>query len=470
MTKKRTTEQYETWLRQPFNSSFGCNYDAVLNYVSNTSSWNTKLNSYGVSNSWWTNTAVPKIKEILGDNAWLMFMGIIMAEGGSKKFRWINHTYGTGNPLTDLVSDCNKIVEVINSRSYPAATTAPEVPGGMPGGSACNASLQTMPNGSIGRYYMVMTLAGNAWVWGTSWAQNQYFGNPYDQIMDMIEACGGDPYNGGAVGSGPSGSGGSGDGGLDIGNMSADQFLNYIRDALTQGVEALQEFLAKLFPKAVYLNNSKFTVLGLRFRRYQQYLYLTYPWENFQMPDIGGGGEGGEGGGDGSTGSGSGNDADWYKNICSELDAIKNNGYCYDNIRPQPSLAAQRKADCSGFVGWICRNAFPGMWNGGYTNTATMKALFDKGQIGDVVFGGSQAYIRSRQGEVKAGDVILMGQSSSCGAGLSSHVAWVETPDKVWSMEWTNYQYNGPICKPLSYFLSTWWTPDRPYMCICRFK
>lgn len=444
MTKERKTEDYIKWLQSSFSSDFGCDYNKVLAYVSKTSSWNARLSGEGVNNTWWTKTAVPYIKSQLGEGAWVMFMGIVMAEGYSRGLDWINHTTQSGGAFDSIKYCCSYIKGLIYSHAYPVAAT--DYFGGimspMPGKAECQKALNTMPNGSIGRYYMCATLAGNAWVWSPNWSNNSKYGNPYDQIMDMINACGGNVAKGNNASSSGSTDSGSGSG----------NFMQDLQSALASGEESFKNFIDKLFPKAVYLNNSTFHVLGMTFRQYRHYMYIRYPWDNYQ-----GNGSGSGSGGDGSNTNG------WYQEMVAELNKIKGkqHSFTYENIRPQQDLTKVNWADCSGFVGWLARKPFPKLWNNGYTNTATMKPQFN-GSIGKVIVEGSQSYVLSQIDKLKAGDFFLMGDTSACGAGLSSHVAWCETPDKVWSMEG-----QGLLCYSAKYFLSTWWSP-KPYMSICR--
>lgn len=477
MTKKYTTAQYEAFLKQPFRSNFGIDFNTVWNDVSSSTAFKSIIRDYGISADYFKNKCIPVVKQILGENAYFMYLMIMYNEGhgSGSSFDFINWTYRE-NADADIKDTSNHIKDLLASKSYPPAVTAPEVPGGMPGASACQKCLNECPTGSIGRYYIPSTLAGNAWVWGTSWAQNQYFGNPYDVIIDYIKSKGKDPFNASGNGSGDSSTGGSGSGddysdpSNPLDDLSGANFAELMSQALAQGTQAVKDLLDKLFPKAVYLNNSKFSVLGLRFRRYQQYLYLTYPWEYIGdalgdlVGNITGGSNDDSGSGDSGSGdSGSGdNTSDWYQKIETELNKIRNKKFSYENVRPQPDLQSVSYADCSSFAGWISRTAFPKMWNGGYTNTGTQLPLFKGGGVGSVAWTGTLKGLINNQDKVKDGDFLIMGQSPDCGAGLASHIAWVENKNSVWSMEG-----RGLLNYSLSYFLNTWWS-ERPYMNVCR--
>lgn len=457
--KKRTTEEYVTWLKQSFNSTWGLSYDQVLNYAFNNSAFQTKVNSYGVGRSWYENTGIPAIESILGKGSGVMFTAIVCCEGGNKTLGWINHTYRSGSALPDIKTDAEYIKDLLNSFSYPPALNDPY--GGiptMPNGGEVRNVLNQCSAGAIGRYYMCATLAGNACVWAESWANNYYFGNPYDQIMDMIANFGGDISKGStATGSAPTGGNG-----ISADNLPTDieTLQNMLLDAINGGTQALMELLNKLFPSKVYLNNSTFSVLGCKFRRYGQWLFITYPWEN--MPDLTTDIDyNGEFNGGNEEGDPSQNPSDWYAKIVAELDKIRNKSFWYSNARPAGDLTSINYTDCSGFAGWIARTAFPKMWNSGYTNTGTQ--LTTMKSIGSIVYSGSQSALVSQASKVKAGDFLIMGSEPSCGAGLQSHIAWVETPEKVWSMEG-----QGLLCKSLNTFLTRWWTPGRPYFNVCR--
>lgn len=214
-------------------------------------------------------------------------------------------------------------------------------------------------------------------------------------------------------------------------------------------------------PKAIYLNNSSFTFLGVHFSRVRNWLFIKYPFSDL----LGNGSSSSEGGSSSSSG-GSGDSAK-YKKAKKIFDYLSGRGYVYANIRPQRNPRAVGWADCSGMVGYILHTVYPRMWAGGYINTSTILQYCRAHKM--VAWHGSQNQLIKHMSVVKQGDIIVMGADPSCGAGLMSHVVWVYSGNganaKVCSMEG-----NGWLKHPLHYFLKNWWLPHKPYMYVCRLK
>lgn len=427
--KEYTNEEYTKFLTTPYSSDFGISEDKVISTFMSSASTAQKRLAYGITAENLKSTYIPYLKKQLGSGSYVMFLLTTVAEGGSASLGWVNYTYRPINGMQAMKADVAYIKNLLNSKGK-VNNWAPETGSCTLEQGAYDTYNKTV-NGDIGRYYMVATLAGNACVWANAWALTQYFGNPYDLIIDTIKKYGGDPFNGkrgtGDINSGKSGNGGS----------------------------ELIDFSKKL-PRKVYINNSKFRVLGITFKRYGNWLYLTYPWDNLtgknnhnQKPIT-------PESGDDKT------DNDKVEKIMKELDKVKDHDYYYSNARPARDPNVTGYTDCSGMDGWLVRNVYPSLWNGGYTNTGIFLNFAKSHNM--LVFTGSMMQARSFN-KWKAGDLIIFGDRPDCGAGLSSHVAIIGRDNSTcYSMEGAGF-----IKRPISYMLNNWWTPQ-PYFNVMRIK
>lgn len=205
--KEYSTEQYEKFLKSDFNANFGISEEQIASWFVKQPGARAVMSSYGVNESNLKSTYIPNLKAKLS-GGYVMFLCITVTEGGGAG-NWLNHFAGdTGNTGLACMNDDIAYVKKVWSTYYPIARSAPEVMGGAnytpdkPGEdsrvyAACG-------DKSIGNYFMPSTLAGNAWVFATNWclanqsagAPGVYFGNPYDQIIDIIKSAGGDPFTG----------------------------------------------------------------------------------------------------------------------------------------------------------------------------------------------------------------------------------------------------------------------------------
>lgn len=426
--KEYTDKQYRKWLYTPFSSSFGVSEDKVLN-------WFFKrhppiINRFGLTKSNMKNTYLKLVKKELGSGAYVTFLGILVAEGATGGIGWINNIQRFGSPYQQLKEDLNKMKGAIkHPHSFPINDSAPET-GGTRLNKVAYEIYKHLPSGSIGGYYMTFTLAGNACCWANAWARTQYFGNPYDQIIDMIKSLGGKPFNGKNEG-GTGGNGGT-------------------------GLEGLPNL-----PRAVYLNNSEFTILGVHFKRYKNWLFIHYPF------NINGSFSGSDSSSDSGTVS---------SKVKKEQKIVKSFGskrFVYEQYRPQRDPNQVGWADCSGLAGWIMHTVYPAMWNHGYINTGTILAYAKAHKL--VLWHGSQyEFSRKQIKNIKAGDFFVMGNEPSCGAGNYSHVVFCYEGSgakaKVISQEGpfgarTTYRW------PMTKFVNHWWPySEHPYFYHCRTK
>lgn len=418
--KEYTDAQYKTFLTTPFNSDFGISLDKALNYFWAHPPMNLVASGTGegLTRDNLKNEVIPIVQSILGKSAYVMFLCICMNENASG-LGFIAYTRRYGTRAQDCRDDCHYINNLL-SGNYPLNTSAPETGGASMSGTAYSI-LKACKKGDIGKYYMCATFAGNYWCWHTSNVWNTYFGNPYDQCIDKIKAMGGNPFGGGGS---HGGAGGQGDGGL----------IN--------------------LPHTVYLNNSRFSVLGVKFRRYRNWLHISYP---------AGLNVSGAGGADDSESTPS------NEKVKRELEVynndIKGHNYYYAGVRPARNPKSVGYTDCSGLVGWILHTAYPGAWNGGYVNTQTLYDYFKS--KGCVIWQGSQQqFLNSGEyKKMKAGDFVIMGRTGF-GAGLSSHTAFCyDDNGNVVSQEG-----QGTLRHPIHYYITAWWTPPFKYFCLVRSK
>lgn len=203
--KKYSLEQYKAFLSNSFSSNFGMSEDKTLNWFFSQHGAQTVISRYGLTKSNMKNTYIPYLNKHLG--GYFMFLAITVQEGGGAG-NWINHypaSVSSSNGMADMKPDVAYINSLLNSKAYPVSLSAPEVNGGLrvpednPG--TAKQLLDSLGYGTIGRYYMPATMAGNAWVFATNWCINHqgpapgaYFGNPYDAIIDVIKSAGADPF------------------------------------------------------------------------------------------------------------------------------------------------------------------------------------------------------------------------------------------------------------------------------------
>lgn len=202
MSKKYKTDEYIKFLSQPISNNFGFSKEGIADWFMAQGGARPVISSYGVTRENLLSTYIPKLEEKLGGYAFFLFYTVTESGGAGN---WINH-YGrdTGSTgLQCLIDDCDYLNQ-INQEHHPVALSAPEVfaPAVEDEAGACQAFYDSLPIGTIGKVFMPSTMAGNAWVWATSWCTaNQggvpyvYFGNPYDTMIDVIKSAGVDPFN-----------------------------------------------------------------------------------------------------------------------------------------------------------------------------------------------------------------------------------------------------------------------------------
>lgn len=261
--KEYNNDQYLKWLSRPFSENYGISEESIASWFVTQRGASPVMNSYGVNKDNLLSTYIPQLKAGLG-GGYVNFLIITVNEGGGAG-NWINH-YGsdTSSTGTGTMQDDIDYINTLLNTVYPPAKGAPEVLGGTPytddPGQDTQGFYNQLPNGSIGKYYMPATMAGNAWVFGTNWCVNNavYFGNPYDTAIDTIKSTGADPFDGSGGGGNnaqpdPNNGAPHGDD-LNPANLTAElqkfleKVLNEVKKAMTNDVHAFSN-------QSIYSNN-----------------------------------------------------------------------------------------------------------------------------------------------------------------------------------------------------------------------
>lgn len=205
--KTYTTEQYQAFLSQPFGYDFGVSDETIAQWFMIQPGARPVINSYSVTKANLLSDYIPKLKQEFGGS--LVFLMTTVSEGGGAG-NWVNHYMSdTSNTGMGCMIDDIAYVKTTFDRHFPPAMSAPEV-GGVYTEDSEGLTMQVynaVPDGSIGSYFIPSTMAGNAWIFGSQWClANQgaappavYFGNPYDQLIDIIKSFGADPFKEGST-------------------------------------------------------------------------------------------------------------------------------------------------------------------------------------------------------------------------------------------------------------------------------
>lgn len=451
--KQYTNEQYNQFFQNSFSENFGISEDKIISHF--LASGTSVINSYGCNVQTMKNKYIPLLKSML-NGGYVMFLLISIEEGGGAG-NWINHyMHDTANSGYGCMrDDCKYILSIINNMHSNPAYSAYEVMGGSPyvedtGGSTRQA-LNKCKAGSIGRYYIPSTMAGNAWVYGTNWCTqhqgqqppNVYFGNPYDNIINSIKKLGGNPFK---------------DSTGDSEHSSGDGLPKNDQSNTTP-----QFHFATIKPGKIYLNSSMFKGCGIKFRRFKNWLTVKYSLsissENSQPV--------------GNTQATNSKDntshADKVEKAMSVLNRMNQAQFTYSNARPSLNPSICGYCDCSGFVGWVIHDIYPTIWNSGYINTGTMYTHFKS--IGCIVYEGSMASFKNDyMDKVQKGDILIMGSNPLNGAGNSQHTGIMSGNGK-----------DSPFCNQsgsktfytasLNWFITNYYANlNYPYFCVVRFK
>ncbi len=209
---KYSIDNYTKMLQQPFNSNFHLTEDQAMRMLTSSGNYGRYRDELNATEANLKNTYIPILKSNF-NGGYFLFLAICANEGRGAG-NWINHFQSdtSSDPAQMMRDDINYIKGLLNS-VQPVSTSAPEcnftgsdhgthMVEDNPG--RAQRDYNSMPNGSIGKYYMVATFAGNAWAYAEAWClRNQgpvpyiYFDNPYDNIINWVKGNGQDPLNGG---------------------------------------------------------------------------------------------------------------------------------------------------------------------------------------------------------------------------------------------------------------------------------
>lgn len=263
-----TTEQYTQFLKAPFSSDYGISDEKIAKYFINynNSYLQAAIKAWGMTKSNLISDLIPALKKRLGGA--VIFLLITIEEGASLS-NYINHwgrntsdtmlgqaaddmSYIVGGYVADDPTGQHTYPNMLTTK-YPVNVSAPEVPWQIQWDSENlgQTVYDSLPNESIGRYYMVATMAGNAWAFGNNFTSTQYayFGNPYDNIINAIKALGGNPFDA-SSGNTPT----QGDGAPEVNNPDEDK--STVSDTLKNTIEGALAFIESLLKTDAYNNDS----------------------------------------------------------------------------------------------------------------------------------------------------------------------------------------------------------------------
>lgn len=201
--KSYTTDEYIAFLSQPFSNNFGISEKDCINWFMQQNGSLPVRQYYGVNKENLANTYIPRLKEAF-NGGFFLFLAITVCEGGGAG-NWINHymTDTSSGGLNTMNDDIDYIYTTFD-KHFPPAVSAPEIfaPYEEDVAGETDRVYNLVPSNSLGSYYIPSTMAGNAWIFGEKWCLKYqsaappyvYFGNPYDDIINVIKSCGADPF------------------------------------------------------------------------------------------------------------------------------------------------------------------------------------------------------------------------------------------------------------------------------------
>lgn len=240
MRKEYSMDEYKKFLSQPTAYNFGISKDKMAGYF--VTHADRLVNRFGLTKAYVKDKLITRIEKNIGDGSYVIFLAKAIIEGGTQG-NFLNH-YMRGapqdkaNPLLAVDEDCKVIKTHWNldsgapiSMDDPLTGSAKTPETGDP-----MKFYKSLPKKSIGSHYMVMTAAGNWWIFAPNQTANStdaYYGNAYDDAINIIKHLGGDPFKKGQS----SGNGDSGDSGSD----------NDVSDLLSGLGKQGQKLLKRLF-------------------------------------------------------------------------------------------------------------------------------------------------------------------------------------------------------------------------------
>lgn len=241
MRKDYSMDEYKKFLSQPTAYNFGISKDKMAGYF--VTHADRLVNRFGLTKAYVKNKLIPRIEDNLGKGSYVIFLSKAIIEGGTQG-NFLNH-YMRGapqdkaNPLLAVDEDCKVIKTHWNLDSGAPISMDDPLTGSVktPETGDPMKFYKSLPKKSIGSHYMVMTAAGNWWIFAPNQTANSpdaYYGNAYDDAINIIKHLGGDPFKKGS-------SSGSSDDGGSSGSDLSDLFSGLGREG--------QKLLEGLFEK-----------------------------------------------------------------------------------------------------------------------------------------------------------------------------------------------------------------------------
>ena len=242
MRKDYSMDEYKKFLSQPTAYNFGISKDKMAGYF--VTHADRLVNRFGLTKAYVKDKLIPRIEDNLGKGSYVIFLSKAIIEGGTQG-NFLNH-YMRGapqdkaNPLLAVDEDCKVIKTHWNLDSGAPISMDDPLTGSVktPETGDPMKFYKSLPKKSIGSHYMVMTAAGNWWIFAPNQTANSpdaYYGNAYDDAINIIKHLGGNPFKKG------SSSGSSDDGGSSSGSDLSDLLSGLGREG--------QKLLEGLFEK-----------------------------------------------------------------------------------------------------------------------------------------------------------------------------------------------------------------------------
>lgn len=215
MRKDYSMDEYKKFLSQPTAYNFGISKDKMAGYF--VTHADRLVNRFGLTKAYVKDKLIPRIEDNLGKGSYVIFLSKAIIEGGTQG-NFLNH-YMRGapqdkaNPLLAVDEDCKVIKTHWNLDSGAPISMDDPLTGSVktPETGDPMKFYKSLPKKSIGSHYMVMTAAGNWWIFAPNQTANSpdaYYGNAYDDAINIIKHLGGNPFKKGSS-SGSSDDGGS---------------------------------------------------------------------------------------------------------------------------------------------------------------------------------------------------------------------------------------------------------------------
>lgn len=240
MRKDYSMDEYKKFLSQPTAYNFGISKDKMAGYF--VTHADRLVNRFGLTKAYVKDKLIPRIEKNLGKGAYVIFLSKAIIEGGTQG-NFLNH-YMIGapqdkaDPLLAVDEDSKVIKTHWNLDSGAPISMEDPLTGSVktPETGDPMKFYKSLPKKSIGSHYMVMTAAGNWWIFAPNQTANSsdaYYGNAYDDAINIIKHLGGDPFKkGSSQGSGDDSDSSSGSDLLDGLGAQAQKLLRRLFDEI----------------------------------------------------------------------------------------------------------------------------------------------------------------------------------------------------------------------------------------------